>query len=114
MNHSDPKSKTFTVNPFKMRLCKKIEIIFFYSFQIFFDFSNNALGNTPLVTIFPAAGSESATSDIDLPMKGSNTEISVSIINPGFRDYFKVPFDSGMVFDINIYSLVIFFFISEI
>ena len=64
------------------------------------------MGLKPLVRVGEAAGSESVTSDIDLPMKGTNTEISVDVINSGFRDFFKVPFDSGMVFDINVYGLV--------
>jgi hypothetical protein len=76
-----------------------------YTASFLIDILKNDLKIQPLAQVLGAEGSESATSDIDLPMKGSNTEISVELINENFRDYFKVPFDSGMVFDINVYSL---------
>jgi len=52
-----------------------------------------------------AVGSQSVTSDIDLALKGDNTEIGVELINEEFRKEFNVPFDPGTVFDINVYSL---------
>ncbi|MES2328703.1 MAG: DUF4157 domain-containing protein [Bacteroidota bacterium] len=49
-------------------------------------------------------GSQAVTSDIDLSLGGSNTEIAVGFINREFRKEFKVPFDPGTFFDINVYA----------
>ncbi|MGL1886747.1 MAG: hypothetical protein OCD76_09545 [Reichenbachiella sp.] len=48
------------------------------------------------------AGSESATSDIDVNMKGDGTEWAVNYINKKFRDQYG--FESGIIFDINYYA----------
>lgn len=49
-------------------------------------------------------GSMAVTSDIDLSLGGTNTEIAVGLINREFRSYFNVPYDPGTVFDINVYA----------
>jgi hypothetical protein len=64
----------------------------------------NSSSNAKL-DIGEAVGSQSVTSDIDLALKGDNTEIGVELINEEFRKEFNVPFDPGTVFDINVYSL---------
>lgn len=51
-----------------------------------------------------AVGSNSVTSDIDLSLKGENTEIGVALINSEFKKHFKVPYEPGTLFDINVYS----------
>lgn len=51
-----------------------------------------------------AVGSNSVTSDIDLSLKGENTEIGVALINSEFKTHFKVPYEPGTLFDINVYS----------
>ncbi len=54
--------------------------------------------------IYGSSGSKAVTSDVDLPSGGKNTEIGVDILNTKFREKFKVPFDPGTVFDINVYA----------
>jgi hypothetical protein len=49
-------------------------------------------------------GSMAVTSDIDLSLGGSNTEIAVGLLNKEFRSHFGVPYDPGTVFDINVYA----------
>jgi hypothetical protein len=53
---------------------------------------------------WPAAGSETLTSDIDVNLKGTETELAVKIFNEEFKkdgwDY-----ESGVVYDVNVYAL---------
>jgi hypothetical protein len=51
-----------------------------------------------------SSGSDSVTSDIDLPGKGENTEIGLRMINQNFGAHFKVDVEPGALFDINVYS----------
>lgn len=60
--------------------------------------------NDKLAQIFDPVGSMAVTSDIDLSMGGSSTEIAVGMLNRQFRSHFKVPYDPGTVFDINVYA----------
>ena len=48
------------------------------------------------------AGSDALTADIDIPLKGENTEIGLNILNVAFYNEFGV--ESGSLFDINLYS----------
>jgi hypothetical protein len=60
--------------------------------------------NDKLAQIFDPVGSMAVTSDVDLSMGGSSTEIAVGMLNREFRSHFKVPYDPGTVFDINVYA----------
>jgi hypothetical protein len=53
----------------------------------------------------PPDGSQSVTSDIDLSVKGSQSEAAVEFFNTNFKTEFGVPFEPGTVFDINMYSM---------
>jgi hypothetical protein len=51
-----------------------------------------------------ALGSDSVTSDVDLSLKGENTEIGVAMINSEYKNFFAVDCEPGTLFDINVYS----------
>eukprot|EP01091_Cochliopodium_minus_P008905 TRINITY_DN2092_c0_g4_i1.p1 TRINITY_DN2092_c0_g4~~TRINITY_DN2092_c0_g4_i1.p1 ORF type:complete len:768 (-),score=189.92 TRINITY_DN2092_c0_g4_i1:128-2431(-) len=71
-----------------------------YSNRLEVELNSNELAN-----LLASVGSTSVTSDIDIPMKGFYTEYAVRKINKDFREHFKIPFDCGIVFDINVYAL---------
>ena len=48
------------------------------------------------------AGSDALTADIDIPLKGENTEIGLNVLNGAFATEFGV--ESGTLFDINLYA----------
>jgi hypothetical protein len=48
------------------------------------------------------AGSDALTADIDIPLKGENTEIGLNVLNGAFSTEFGV--ESGTLFDINLYA----------
>jgi hypothetical protein len=50
-----------------------------------------------------AAGSTSLTSDIDINLKGTATEAAVAAFNSKFKRDF--PYESGVVYDVNVYAL---------
>ena len=54
--------------------------------------------------VFPPQGADALTSDIDLPTGGLNTELAIGIVNEKFRSHFRLQYDPGTVFDINIYA----------
>lgn len=60
--------------------------------------------NEKLAKTLDPVGSMAVTSDVDLSLGGSNTEIAVGLINREFRKHFNVPYDPGTVFDINVYA----------
>jgi hypothetical protein len=64
----------------------------------------NAATQDDNLKIGSALGSQSVTSDIDLSLKGANTEIGVALINKEFKKRFNVPYEPGTMFDINVYS----------
>ncbi|MBC7542541.1 MAG: hypothetical protein H7338_07415, partial [Candidatus Sericytochromatia bacterium] len=51
------------------------------------------------------AGSQDATSDIDVNLKGDNTEFASQRANELFRKEFGSGADAGMVFDVNFYAM---------
>lgn len=61
-------------------------------------------GSADLAKTLDPVGSMAVTSDVDLSLGGSNTEIAVGLINREFRKHFSVPYDPGTVFDINVYA----------
>lgn len=56
------------------------------------------------LTAFPSAGSTSLTSDIDVNLKGTQTETAVRIFNKLFKED-GWSFESGVVYDVNVYAL---------
>jgi len=76
------------------------QIEFFYGKQL-----EREIKADKLYRLLLAAGSNSVTSDVDIPMDGSNSEIVVSVINEQFKTFFKIHYDCGMVFDINVYAM---------
>jgi hypothetical protein len=48
------------------------------------------------------AGSDALTADIDIPLKGENSEIGLNMLNGAFSTEFGV--ESGTLFDINLYA----------
>ena len=64
----------------------------------------NAATQDDNLKIGSALGSQSVTSDLDLSLKGANTEIGVALINSEFKKWFTVPYEPGTMFDINVYS----------
>ncbi len=50
-------------------------------------------------------GSQKRTSDIDTATGGLNTELAVALFNKRFKEVLDVPFESGTVFDYNVYSM---------
>jgi hypothetical protein len=48
------------------------------------------------------AGSDALTADIDIPLKGKNTEVGLRMLNVAFFNTFGV--ESGTLFDINLYA----------
>lgn len=48
------------------------------------------------------AGSDALTADIDIPLKGENTEVGLRMLNVAFFNTFGV--ESGTLFDINLYA----------
>lgn len=61
--------------------------------------------NDATLDIPPPDGSQSVTSDIDLSVKGAQSEAAVEYFNTMFKTDFGVAFEPGTVFDINLYSL---------
>jgi hypothetical protein len=59
----------------------------------------------PTLDIPPPDGSQSVTSDIDLSVKGAQSEAAVEYFNTMFKSHFGVAFEPGTMFDINLYSL---------
>ncbi len=57
-----------------------------------------------LAKTLDSVGSEAVTSDVDLSLAGSNTEIAVKLINTEFPKHFQVPYAPATVFDINVYA----------
>jgi hypothetical protein len=56
------------------------------------------------LTDFPSAGSTSLTSDIDVNLKGTQTETAVRIFNKLFKED-GWSFEAGVVYDVNVYAL---------
>ena len=61
--------------------------------------------NDNTLEIPPPDGSSSVTSDIDLSVKGAQSEAALEYFNTNFRTELGVAFEPGTVFDINLYSL---------
>jgi predicted RNA-binding protein Jag len=65
---------------------------------------NRETGDSKGLDKFPAAGSETLTSDIDVNLKGTQTELAVKVFNEEFKkdgwDY-----EAGVVYDVNVYAL---------
>jgi hypothetical protein len=51
-----------------------------------------------------AAGSASLTSDIDVNLKGTHTELAVKIFNETFKE-FGWDYEAGVVYDVNVYAV---------
>ncbi|MDX2098371.1 MAG: hypothetical protein SFW36_11395, partial [Leptolyngbyaceae cyanobacterium bins.59] len=61
-------------------------------------------GDTNGLKAWPSAGSTSLTSDIDVNLKGTQTEYAVEVFNKLFKaDGWN--FESGVVYDVNVYAM---------
>ena len=49
-------------------------------------------------------GNDKPSSDVDISTKGINTELAVAMFNEEFKKQLKVPYESGTVFDYNVYA----------
>ncbi len=65
----------------------------------------NAMTNDPEgLKEWKAAGSTSLTSDIDVNLKGNQTELAVKVFNETFKE-FGWNYEAGIVYDVNVYAM---------